>query len=509
MKKLAPTAIVLWFLVIVGFLVRLYKIDVVPAGFFADEASIGYNAYALLTKGTDEYDIPHPFFFRSFGDYRLPVPIYSNIPFVAVFGLNEFSVRLTTALFGTGTIVIIYFLTQRLFQSKPIALFASLFLTISPWHIHFSRFGSEYIYFPFWFSLALYLFLKGLENKKFLFISFFVFGISLYTYYTALFTVPIFLLLLITIFFKRLMEHKRIAVLSVGIFFITLLPFLKGIQEGTVLTRWQRVSILVGRNQETTSRVVSAYIAHFSPAFLFAKGDIDYPGHFITRFSVRGTGELYWLQLPLLILGISSLFFMRQIRKQLAIIGVWFILYPLGSSLTGTDGGGPFAFRSIFGVIPFQILSGVGLVYLISLTKMRIIKVTIITLFLVIASLSFKDYLYRYFVEYPLYSSDFWGWQYGPREIMKYFLSQKDNYDQMYIMGNFNSPEIFIRFYDPENTCQNSCQIGGLEQLDFSKSQLFAIGFDRFKEMQEYGFEVKKIINYPNATPAFYIGEIK
>ncbi len=492
-------------LICFGFVIRVYNLSSVPAGFFADEAAIGYNAYSLLTKGADEYGVAYPFFFRSFGDYRLPVPIYSNIPFVALFGLNEFSVRATAAFFGTLTILIVFLLGKKMFSSSLIGLFCALFLAISPWHIHFSRFGSEYIYFPFWFSLGLYFFLLGLENGKFLFISFFVFGISLYTYYPALFTVPLFTLFLLIIYFKKIVNDKKNIAIGLFIFFVMMVPFFIGIQNGTVLTRWQRVSVIKDQSaQQSVSKIIQAYTAHFTPTFLFEKGDIEYPGHFITRFSVRGMGELYWIQLPFLLLGFITIF--KKYRKAFYILLLWLNLYPLGSSLTGTDGGGPFAFRSIFGVIPFQLISGVGAVYLFSFATSKTMKSLLFVLFTVVIVLSLQKYLYKYFVEYPTYSSNFWGWQFGPHDVMNYFKKINSQYDDLFLMGSFNSPEIFISFYDPQNICHFRCQVSGLERLDFNRKQLYAVGADRLREMAKYNFKIKKIIDFPDGKPAFFIG---
>ena len=103
MKKLH--IVLLTSIIVIGLFIRIYKLDSIPGGFFADEAAIGFNAYKLLTTGNDEYGVPHPFFFQSFGDYRLPIPIYVNIPAIALFGLNEFSIRLTAVIFGLISIV--------------------------------------------------------------------------------------------------------------------------------------------------------------------------------------------------------------------------------------------------------------------------------------------------------------------------------------------------------------------------------------------------------------------
>ena len=114
----------------------------------------------------------------------------------------------------------------------------------------------------------------------------------------------------------------------------------------------------------------------------------------------------------------------------------------------------------------------------------------------------------------PLTTSDFWGWQYGPRDIIKYFLIKKDNYDDLYMSGEFNGAEIFLKFYYPENSCQNKCKIGDFYRepaiYNPARKQLFSLSPDylsrsNFKEK----FSIKKTLYYPNGTIAFLIGEIK
>lgn len=510
--------LLVFLIVLLGFFLRVYHVAKTPSGFFCDEASIGYNAYKLLKTGADEYGIPHPFFFRSFGDYRNPLPVYFNIPTVAAFGLNEFSVRFTSAIAGTLTILIVFLLTERLF-GNPTALISSFLMAISPWHLHFSRFGSEYIYFPFLFSLGFYLFILGLKKEYFLPIGFWVLGASLYTYYPAWLVTPLFTIGLVFIYRQQLLKLKKGFIVGVLLFMITLLPLFIGIKNKTALTRWNRVSAF--KNLSNNPVTVSAkdfartYFAHFSYDFLFKKGDIGYPGHFINRFSVRGMGELYLFQLPLLIFGLLVL--VKNLKRTASeTIILWLTLYPLGSTLIGTDGGGPFAFRSIIGVVSFQIISALGFIQVLFIVKKLskrhswFLKVFLITLIIFVALFSLKSYLYQYYFEYPLYSSDFWGWQFGPREVMKYFLEVRNNYDNLFLMGNFNSPEIFIKFYDSENLCQNQCQIGGMEKLNLNKRQLYAISVTRFKEIpNNLQTIVKKTIYYPDKTPAFSLIEIQ
>ena len=56
-------------------ILRIYDISANPPGFFADEASFGYNAYSVLHTGKDEHG-QIAVFFEAFGEYKLPVYIY-------------------------------------------------------------------------------------------------------------------------------------------------------------------------------------------------------------------------------------------------------------------------------------------------------------------------------------------------------------------------------------------------------------------------------------------------
>src|SRR3990167_6572162 len=147
-------------IIILASLLRIWNLNNFPVGFNADEAAIGYNAYSLLQTGKDEYGSSFPLSFKSFGDYKPGMYFYFVIPFVATLGLNEWAVRLPSALLGIGTVVLIYFLAIEIFKDRSVGILAALFLAISPWHIHFSRGGWETNAATFFFTLGVYLFIK-------------------------------------------------------------------------------------------------------------------------------------------------------------------------------------------------------------------------------------------------------------------------------------------------------------------------------------------------------------
>ena len=98
-------------------ILRLWQLSDYPAGFNADEAALGYNAYSLLTTGRDEHGAPWPVNLESFGDFKPAGYAYLLIPFIKTLGLTEFAVRLPSALFGILAVLFTYLLVKELFEN--------------------------------------------------------------------------------------------------------------------------------------------------------------------------------------------------------------------------------------------------------------------------------------------------------------------------------------------------------------------------------------------------------
>jgi 4-amino-4-deoxy-L-arabinose transferase-like glycosyltransferase len=113
--KINRNIIILGFIVVIAFLLRFIQVSNNPPSLSWDEVSIGYNAYSILKTGMDEHGRFMPLdTFIGYGDYKPPLSIYITIPFFALFGLNELSVRLPSVLFGTGIVALMYFVIQEL-----------------------------------------------------------------------------------------------------------------------------------------------------------------------------------------------------------------------------------------------------------------------------------------------------------------------------------------------------------------------------------------------------------
>lgn len=520
-------------IVVFSFVFRTWHLDVNPTGFFCDEASTGIDAFSILKTGYDRNGDFLPLFFKGFNfDNVSPFQVYFTIPFVGLFGLSEMSVRLTSVFWSVIELIIFFFLLKEFVSSK-LALLGTIIFSLSPWHFHMSRInmGDYYVWTLFTTAATLFL-IKGIKksNAKFLIIYSILMGFITYGYTPARLITPLLFIASMSLFLSRKL-YKHIFLMA-GIYFIVIIPFLYF--HLTDRHSFQRIKYTMGidlkgeekaLNSERTKNLpaifMMKYISHYSDAFLFTKGDADYPGQFIRRHSISGLGLLYPYQRILLILGVCFLLYNVWKRKrEYFFILFLLVLFPVADSLA-SDMLTPFATRSYVGVIPMQILIILG-IYLIFRIIDRTIKdinskkkaVVLSTIILIIFIFHSFTQLVYHFERNPLTTSDFWGWQYGPKKIMAYFLENSDKYDEMFMSGEFNAGEIFLSFYDPEGTCREKCKMGQLrdapELYDPVKRQLFSMSPDylahsKFKD----NFTLKHTVYYPDGKVAFFIGEVK
>ena len=104
---------ILMLLLVLGAAIRLVALGDLPAGLNQDEASAGYEAWALLDSGIDRNGNSWPVLFVSWGSGQNVLYSYLSMPFIALFGLNEWSLRLTAALFGILTTYVFYKIAEK------------------------------------------------------------------------------------------------------------------------------------------------------------------------------------------------------------------------------------------------------------------------------------------------------------------------------------------------------------------------------------------------------------
>jgi 4-amino-4-deoxy-L-arabinose transferase-like glycosyltransferase len=214
--------IIVLILLAAGIFARLFLLGVYPVGFNQDEASAGYEAYALLKTGMDRCGNTWPVLLVSWGSGQNVLYTYLTIPLVAIFGLSEFSVRLTSALFGIAALPVFYLFAKRI-RGGGFALTALLVLALNPWHIMLSRWGLESNLLPFFLLLGSYFLMLSNKRPGFLALSALAFGLSLYCYGTAFFFLIFFGLPCVVLLFLQ-KTKARVLLISGVVFLLIALP---------------------------------------------------------------------------------------------------------------------------------------------------------------------------------------------------------------------------------------------------------------------------------------------
>ena len=420
---------------------RLYKIAQIPSSVYWDEASIGYNAYSVLTTGRDEWGEFLPLHFRAFGEFKLPVYIYSVIPFIKIFGLNALSVRFPSVLFSFLTIIFVYLLARKMKISKVGSVFSAFFLATTPWLFIFSRAGYEATAGLLFFIVGIYFYLKSHDNKLWFLVSSLSFIVSVYSYNSFRILSPVIFLLLLSHYIfsnrKRIRDYITIIGLSIVIFLISLIPVARLYILDYGAARAQTVS-LQGTAPEKILQFGKNYLSHFSPKFLFIKGDSN------VRSQIPGFGQLYVFSLPFILLGIVKI--VKDKRIEWYFVLFVFLLAPIPAAITRES---PHALRSIAIVPLYALIAAYGLEYMLEIFKKY--KNFIITLTTFVFLGFFINYLWNFFNIYPSISSE--AWQYGYKAVNIEYKEEFPEYSTIYISDFYGQPYIFSLFYqviDPE-----------------------------------------------------------
>lgn len=216
----------LFFIFMIGSLVRLFAIGRFPNALNVDEASSGYDAFSLMKWGIDRAGNSYPVYLYAWGSGQSVLYSYLMIPVIVVTGLTEYGIRLPMAIIGVISLYVFYYLIKNIFDNKKYGIIATAFFAICPWHIMKSRWGMECNIFPDLILLASLLLVLGLKKKKTVLqvLAFVVLAISSYSYGTSYLFLPVFVLgtLGYLIYKKELTVKKSIIYLL--IMFVLCIP---------------------------------------------------------------------------------------------------------------------------------------------------------------------------------------------------------------------------------------------------------------------------------------------
>jgi len=474
------TRLVLVFILLLAGFLRIQRLDELPPGFFCDEAGLGYNAYSILETGKDENGESLPLFVWSFRtSYKNPVFIYSAVPPVAALGLSEFAVRLTSAVYGTATVVAIFFLGRALMGTW-VGLLAAAFLAVCPWHLHFSRIAFELVTFPFFFVASAACLVAYVRGRRLLPVAAVLMGICLYTYAVAKLFVPLFLAGFVLLFLGPLRRRWRESLVALVLLAATTAPLVVFdlTHVGRAGQYFSATTIL--QPEQPPGEIARQFFENYKPflstEFLFRQGD------WIRRHAVRNHGELYPFFAPLLFLGLVVAICRRDRAMRLPLW--WLLLYPVAPALMNEI---PSASRGFIGAPVFCLLAAIGAGSLLRLPAHFSGRRGIVwgwQALMIVTGTSFlvpqvTHYWELYTREYPNYAAKYYtGFQFGHREVVRYFLEHRGEYDTMMVTSRKNNqPRSFLLFYSAYPPARlHAHGIAGFEE----ESRMTVVDPDRF-----------------------------
>ena len=185
LREIAPISLIIAFALIL----RLWRLNL-PKGYIFDEVYYAKNANSLIRNGVElnaqgqaEF-IVHP----PLGKWLIGIGI-------KVFGNDEFGWRISAAVIGTLSVVLIYLITKELFKSVFLSNIAAALMAFDGLALVMSRVALLDIFLMFFILLAFYFLIKN-----YIWLSGVAIGLAASTKWSAIFLIPFFILLTINYF---------------------------------------------------------------------------------------------------------------------------------------------------------------------------------------------------------------------------------------------------------------------------------------------------------------------
>ena len=325
-KEKNRTVLLLFLCLLGGAFLRLFLLGRIPYGLNHDEASIGYDAWALAHYGIDRNGYPWPIYPITWGSGGgSPLMIYLVLLTTRLFGKSVASLRFFPAFLGALTPPVLALLTlvepaesgdkaDKQASSRLIfAFFLAFLCAVNPWHLILSRWALDANTLPFFLTAALVSYLyaatRTAHRLPWYLLSAFLFALCPYAYGSATVVIPLALVLLGIHTCRIGRMTPRELLLSALLFLLILTPLLavfavNALHLPAIITPWFSVP------RFTASRSV---FPHGSGLAAQIKNNIRYLFLFFTIGSERdeiicnvlpGYAQMYRFTFPLTWIGL-------------------------------------------------------------------------------------------------------------------------------------------------------------------------------------------------------------
>jgi hypothetical protein len=384
---------------------HFYGLNAVPAGWFIDESSIGYNAYLISRSGVDEHGVSWPLYFEAFGEYKNPIYIYFVAALFKMLGYSVWVLRATSAACWMIGSIFLYRLCCHLFADLATRSYVLLVIAFTPWLFAISRISFEVITLYVLLSLHLLALYRGFQERslKWAAVSGLAIGSCLYAYTTFRMLAPFYCTAVLGSYCSRRYRPQQVAfVLGAG---ISALPYIfySWKHFDNLTARFSTVTYVFDQKLTLSAKVgafVLKYFQYFTPSFLMLSGDANLRHH--SGFG----GELFVTTTIFLAVALVRVLAKRKWRdpfRVYLVLGV--LLAPVAAALTDEE---QHSLRSFSMVVFAIVLSAYG-VHTLNLFRAR--------LAVVLTALCAALYLIHYFVVYRPSSAEAFG-NYNFRHVL-------------------------------------------------------------------------------------------
>lgn len=208
--------------------IRLYEFGNVPSWYNIDEAMSAYDANSISLYGTDHLGNRLPVHMQAWGfTNQSSFLAYLISISIRIFGYNIYAVRLPLFVLSIIGAIFCALLVKELIDASAGNL-TLLICCFNPWHLVQSRYSIDCNVFPHILMIGMFLFVLAIKHYKAscLYFGVATLAISMYSYVVAIYSVPIFLLILAIYLLKKNYIKIKHLMISIAIFMFISSPIL-------------------------------------------------------------------------------------------------------------------------------------------------------------------------------------------------------------------------------------------------------------------------------------------
>lgn len=328
-KELPAERVLVLLIFFAALILRLWGFGIIPGGVNQDGVMAAVDGKALADYGTDRFGTAWPAHLYAWGYGQMSSLLsYLIAACVSLFGLSTVTMRLPQLLASMMGAVCFYVFVRDAFGRRA-GLIAALLVAVNPWHMMQSRWALDCNLLPHFFIAGLCFLQRGLNGRRiWLYVSMLFFGLCMYCYGIAIYTVSLFLLF--TGIYLAAKKELRLTelFLCASLWLLVCWPFI--LTMAINYFKWETISLPFVTMQYFPGSVRSGDILFFSKDFqaqlvsnlrsfanvvLLQKKDLPWN-------DMQGFGSMYLFSMPLALGGIWALFKSRSRGKCLAVAGL-------------------------------------------------------------------------------------------------------------------------------------------------------------------------------------------